>query len=397
MNKIALSVSLALAAAAQPALADDFTSALSAGKVSTDMNLRYENVSDDSDKKDADALTLRTRLTYSTGAFKGFSATIGMEDVRVVAGVEDYNAAGLNGKPEYSVIADPETTELDQGFVAYGSDKFSAKLGRQVIAWDGQRFVGHVGWRQDRQTFDALSFDYTPMKDLALKYAYIDQRNRIFAEERDINSKDHLFNASYKTSIGTVTGYGYLLEEDNDTENQYDTFGVSFKGAQQLDSVKVLYAAEFAKQNFENAAGADFDTDYYLLEGGVVFNGITFKLGYEVLGSDDGMKGFQTPLATLHKFQGWADQFLSTPNEGVEDIYVSATGKLFGGKWVVAYHDFSADESSDALDDLGSELDLLYAYKWNKVFSSGIKFAAYSADDYKVDTDKLWIWTSAKF
>lgn len=397
MNKLALSVSLALAAVAQPALAEDFGSALSGGKVSTDMNLRYENVSDDSDAKDADALTLRTRLTYSTGAYKGFSATIGMEDVRVVAGLDDYNAAGLNGKPEYSVIADPETTELDQGYISYGYDKVGVKVGRQVIAWDGQRFVGHVGWRQDRQTFDAISFDYKPLEELAVKYAYIDQRNRIFAEDRDINSKDHLFNASYKTSFGTFTGYGYLLEEDNDSENQYDTFGASFKGAKQLESVKVLYAAEYASQSFENAAGADYDTDYYLVEGGVVVNGITLKAGYEVLGSDDGMKGFQTPLATLHKFQGWADKFLTTPDVGVEDIYVSASGKLFGGKWVVAYHDFTANESTDTMDDLGSELDLLYAYKFNKVFSGGVKFAAYSADDHSVDTDKVWVWTSAKF
>ena len=43
--------------------------------------------------------------------------------------------------------------------------------------------------------------------------------------------------------------------------------------------------------------------------------------GYEVLGADDGaaLTSFQTPLATLHKFQGWADKFLTTPPNGIRE------------------------------------------------------------------------------
>jgi hypothetical protein len=36
------------------------------------------------------------------------------------------------------------------------------------------------------------------------------------------------------------------------------------------------------------------------------------------------VKGFTTPLATLHKFQGWADKFLTTPVNGLADLYVNA-------------------------------------------------------------------------
>ena len=43
--------------------------------------------------------------------------------------------------------------------------------------------------------------------------------------------------------------------------------------------------------------------------------------GYEVLGADNGV-GFATPLATGHKFQGWADKFLTTPGDGIEDVYI---------------------------------------------------------------------------
>ncbi len=50
----------------------------------------------------------------------------------------------------------------------------------------------------------------------------------------------------------------------------------------------------------------------------------TLGVGYELLGSDDGVAAFQTPLATLHKFNGFADQFLVTPAGGLQDIYFYA-------------------------------------------------------------------------
>jgi hypothetical protein len=136
------------------------------------------------------------------------------------------------------------------------------------------------------------------------------------------------------------------------------------------------------------------------VEGGVGFKGITGKLGYEVLGSDNGNYGFLTPLATLHAFNGWADQFLLTPDEGLQDLYIAVGGKLVGGKWLIVYHDFSADKPSPTVDDLGSEIDLRYVYPFKKRYKVGIKYAAYSAGDVgagKVNTDKLWVWMTASF
>ncbi len=146
LSKIAMAT-LCLAGAAVTVQAEE-----NAAKATLDMNLRYENV--DQGAKDADALTLRTRLTYQTATVDNFSAVIEFEDSRVVAGMDDYKFGPMDSSNTTdSVIADPETTELDQAFVQYKKDKFTAKVGRQVITLDGHRFVGHVGWRQDRQTF----------------------------------------------------------------------------------------------------------------------------------------------------------------------------------------------------------------------------------------------------
>lgn len=352
-------------------------------KTTLDFNLRYENV--DQDAKDANALTLRTRINYTSASYNGFTGVVEFEDSRVIAGVDDYKFGPTDsGNTTDSIIADPETTELDQAYVQYKSGKFTTKIGRQVITLDGHRHVGHVGWRQDRQTFDAATFKYVDGK-LAAQYSYLTKRNRIFGEDLDIDSKDHLLNVSYKTDIGKVAGYFYSLEADTAGSESMDTFGISLTGKKD----GFLYAAEFASQSF-----GDADADYIKLEGGYNFGVVTAKLGYEVLGSDDGGYGFSTPLATLHKFNGWADTFLNTPPSGLEDVYVSLSGKVAGGKVVVAYHDFSADEGSA---DLGDEIDLLYAKKFGKNYSAGVKYAMYSKGDAGTDTDKLWVWVGAKF
>jgi hypothetical protein len=394
---MALATALMGGVSSQSALADGFTEALTTGTASADFRLRYENVEQDNAAQDASALTLRTRLGYTTGSFKGFSAVVEMEDNRIVLGQGDYTVGPVGyNSGIYSVIADPEFTELEQGFIQYKGDGFSAKIGRQVITMDNHRFVGHVGWRQDRQTFDGVSVQFSPVKDLTVKYAYINQRNRIFAEVADLDAKDHLFNASYLTSIGTLTGYGYLLEVDNDTDNALDTYGIRFTGSSQAGDTKILYSAEYASQSSETAS-LDFDADYIMLEAGAIFSGVTVKAGYEVLGSDNGAYGFATPLATLHKFNGWADQFLGTPAQGLVDTSVTLTGKVAGGGWTVVYHDFEADKASDTIDELGSEIDMSYARKYGKHYSAGVKYAAYSGASDRKDADKLWLWVGIKF
>ncbi len=360
-----------------------------------DFRLRYENVSQENALEDADALTLRTRLGFKTKQYEGFSALIEVENN--IELIDDFSVPPTGDRVgEFSVVADPESTEIDQAFVQYKSETLTAKIGRQVITLDGHRFVGHVGWRQDRQTFDAATLVYKPNKGIQVNATYIDKRNRIFADEGDIDSKDVILNSSFKTPIGKVVAYAYLLEMDNGSSNSLDTYGVSVKGSQKAGDNTILYTAEYATQEANDVS----DADYLFLEGGVKFGGITAKLGYEELGTDNGQRGFATPLATLHKFNGWADVFLRTPNQGLEDLYLTVSGKAFGGKWAATYHDFSSDTSLSGQDDLGDEINLVYTRKFSDSFSGGLKFADYSAGDSafnKVDTTKAWAWAGFKF
>jgi len=370
--------------------ADSFTEALTTGTAKGDIRIRYESV--DLDSTDSDGLTIRTRIGYKTGDLNGFSAYVEFEDVTDMLGVDDENG----------LIPDPEVTEVDQAFVQYKNDTLTAKLGAQVITLDGHRHVGHVGWRQDRQTFDALRVSIKASEDLSLDLTHIYQRNRIFGEAADVDSSDFLFNIGYTTPIGKLVGYGYSLDDEGRNE-QSDTFGVSLNGKTDGDT-KFLYALEYASQEITDAVGTvqtDYDTDYTLVELGVMTSGITAKIGYEVLGSDNGAASFTTPLATLHKFNGWADVFLggtfnpTAMGNGLEDTYVSISGKAGGFKLAAIYHDFSANEGSA---DYGSEIDLLAATKFGKHYNAGIKYSAYSDDGFTgTDIDKLWLWVGASF
>ena len=370
------------------------------GKFYGDFRLRFEEVQQNNPLENATGLTLRSRLGYITPTYSGFSGQIEIEDSRAI--IDDFAVppSGFN-TGEFSVIADPESnTEIDQLLIKYKAGGFYGKLGRQVIVRDGQRFIGHVGFRQDRQTFDALNLDYKVGNGLSFKYAYIDQRNRIFSDDADVDSQDHLLDASFETSYGKFGAFAYLLEVDNDTENGLDTYGISFKGATKFGDSKLSYSVILATQE-STSPDAEFDASYINLEAHYKFSApIWLKVGYELLGSDDGEFGFSTPLATLHKFNGFADVFLGTPAQGLEDLYFAVGGKFAGFKWSAIYHDFSSEESLAGSTDLGSEIDLVLVRPINKQWVVGAKAALYdagSADFSQVDTDRFWLWANFKF
>lgn len=393
-NLLAAAVVLALAAGPAAAQVDSLEAAVTGGKASGSFNLRYEGVDEDKALDDATAVTLRTALKFTTAAYKGFTAVLEGEDVRAV-GADNYSVpvTGFN-TGRYDVINDPETTEVNQAYLQYVQGGFTARFGRQDIRYDNQRFIGAVPWRQDYQTYDAVTLEYKQSGPLnyTLDYHYLTQRDRIFAQAADIDSSDHLFHGVVTTPIGALTGYAWLLEEDIALPNALDTYGLRLSGTRKLGGYDWTYLAEYATQESERGA-ASFDADYYVIEGGVTVQGTTVKLGFESLGSDGGLYGFATPLATLHAFQGWADHFLTTPTQGIEDIYVNVSRSLFKGTATFVYHDYSADYSTAAIDDLGDEINLQWVRPFRSNYQLGLKYADYSQGDLAAKGDKQIIWT----
>lgn len=397
LTQVMLGASL-LTLGATAATADAISDALEEGSAFGKFRLRYETVDQDNLRQNAKAMTLRSVLGYSTGEVNGFSATVAVEDVRTVFGQDEFDDK-VAGRTQFSVVADPESTELDQAYLQYKNDLLTAKFGTQVFTLDGHRFLGHVGWRQDWLTFDALSLVLKPIDNLTVTTAYLYGRNGILADTADQKSKDIIVNAAYNVgSTGKLVAYSYLLEEDDAVPVSNDTYGISYEGAVSLDALKVLYGVEYASQtsNDGKLGSIDAEPSYTRLELGAVVSGVTVKLMHETLGSDNNV-GFATPLATLHKWNGWGDQFLNTPGQGLVDANVRLITTVGPGKLMVIYHDFSADKGAAGVDDFGTEVDVDYTVKFGKKYSLGVRYIDYSAEDIKVDTQKLWLSATAAF
>ncbi len=359
------------------------------GNAYADVKVRYESNDSDNDLDTATGLITDAAIGFESKDYEGFKALVEYEIVEPI--IDDYNAFGSN--PEYNVIADPETREWNRAQVSYSKDGVGAVVGRQRIILDDSRFVGNVGWRANEVTFDAATLTYK--KDaLSLHYSYLDKVNQLSGNQKDVT--DHLINVGYKLGGGKLTGFAYLLEDD-DSGQVYDTLGFRYAGSSMVSDTKVIYSGSFATQSYE-LNDDEFDATYLAIEAGAVVSGVTLALGNETLGSDDGEYAFMFPYGTNHKFNGWADKFLntrvSTNNNGLSDTYVKAAGKAGGVKLVGFYHTFSAVEGGD---DLGSELDLLAVKKLDDTFTVGAKAAFYTAGDTGVDTTKMWAWVQAKF
>ncbi len=394
----ALGITGAASAAAEEAtsLSEIFTK----GDVNLSLRYRYEYVDQDIDTLDvAKASTLKSRLTLTSASFHGFSGLLEVDDVAQI-GSESY-ATPSNGKAsQYPIVADPDGTDINQAFLKYQNDYFTGTGGRQRINHAGQRFLGGVGWRQNEQTYDAFRLEL-PVGPVKVDYSYISDVNRVFGPDtgggqpRRFDSDSHALYMSYSPAEGHNIGvYAYLLDFDNQVENvtgnSSQTYGVEYGGA--FGPITVAAAAASQTDYGDNAT--DYDAEYYMAELGTKVKGVGLGIGYELLGSDDGKKAFSTPLATLHKFQGWADMFLVTPNDGIEDLYVKVAGKVAGVSLAAFYHDFSADEGSA---DYGEEFDAVATYPINKNLSVELKYAMYDADEFAVDTEKVWFTVNYTF
>lgn len=391
---------LLAASAGASRAADDFTSdiaqAVRGGTVGLDFRYRFEGVDQDGISKDAEASTLRSRITATSGSLYGFTALGEVDNVTVI-GSDHYNST-VNGETQYPVVADPKGTEVNQVYLKYTADVANGIYGRQRINYSNQRFVGGVAWRQNEQTFDGFRANWQALDSVNLDYSYTYRVHRVFGPDdgtfpAEWDGDNHFLYADWKVAEGhNIGAFGYYIDVKSQhsypaaktVNNSSETWGLEYTGKISALSVRAAYASQADAGDSE----LDYNADYYLVEVGGQVASIGLKAGYEVLAAGDGT-GFATPLATLHKFQGWADKFLTTPGDGVEDLYFGIDAAAGPVKLTAVYHDFQAEDSSE---DFGSEIDLAATWPINEYFTTEFKFAGFSADGNRyTDTDKLWL------
>ncbi|MFO1394609.1 MAG: alginate export family protein [Steroidobacteraceae bacterium] len=394
------------------------------GKFHLDFRYRYEQVDQQGFDVDAYASTLRTRLNYTTATWNSLTAMLEAANVVVLGQYDLYNST-TNGATDRPVVADPTYTEMNQAWLKYERGAFTGIGGRQVINLDNQRFVGNVAWRQNDQTYDAVTLKLGSIPRTQLSYSWVGNVNRVTGPDNgtlpgNLAGSTSLLNAHVDLgTAGGLTLFGYWLDFDRNqpysaavTKNLSNaSYGALWNGTWKAGDWTLGGSASCAHQSDVGQSTLDYDADYWWLEGSVEMRNYGFKVGYEVLGGNDwndaGTIGFQTPLATLHIFQGWADKFTTTPKAGVEDFYVGGSARYGDLALNLTYHDFGTeakalDTNGAPLDAYGREWDASAGYKFGKRYEALVKYANYSADrnvpgPQGSDTMKFWVQLSAAF
>ena len=392
-------------------------------KLKGEIRPRYEyadvdhNIGDTRDA--AQALTARTKLLVSADLLgvEGLSGNIGLISVNNFGWTEynDKTNSDLYDQTHYDVIADPQVAMLSNAEINYKINKTLLHAGRGQVNLDNQRFIGTVGWRQLERSYDTVFVADNSIENLNLLAAWVYGFQGVVGdaakETQDTNTV--LLHGSYKVMDPlTITAYDYMIA------NFADTYGLSLTGKIKSGNINLSYRAEYAQQSDATMTIHDVDTNgdgivdndykadasYYNIDIGANISGVIIGANYEFLSGVDRNQpvtstdtAFQTPLATGHKFNGWADEFLTTPEGGLVDANIRLGYKAKGiGKLLAVYHDFSTDKSMDdvnglATDDLGSEIDFMYV---NKV--PGVKNLSILLKGALYSKGKVAGWTNDK-
>jgi hypothetical protein len=405
MRKLASIALLSTSVFASPAMAEEFTL-----KPIIEARLRYENVDQAGVAIEAEAVTMRLRagVEAKSGPFSFL-----IESEGTLAIIDDYNS-GVNNKAG-PIIPDPQNVELNRAQIQFtGIPKAVITAGRQRINLDDQRFVGSVAWRQNEQTFDAVRAEYSGIKGVKADVTYAWSQRTIWGidgfggRQTAVGGDNILANLSYKGKTFGITGFAYLADLDEALVQNFrlssKTFGLRANANVPLGKAKLGFLASYAVQSDYNNNPNNSSADYLL--GEATLDVAPFKLtaGYEVLGADNGvaLSSFQTPFATLHKFNGTADKFLITPANGLRDLYFGAAlspkiKSLPGFNAALVWHQFKSDRLNQ---NYGTEWNAQMGWKIGKKVSFLAKYADYDrkgAANFAGDADTQKFWAQLDY
>jgi len=280
-----------------------------------------------------------------------------------------------------------------------------------------------VAFRQNHQSFDAATLNYSGRENWQLNYAYVTNVNRIFGDDAnetvgkgtdrsqrpagalgDHNQNTHLINALYDGwSFGALESYVYLVDNEDFARASTNTYGARFFGRVRPEKLTYFYTLELARQHSRGNNPANYDATYLRAIAGLSLPRVSLQFTHERLGSDNGA-GFITPFATLHRYQGWADKFAAlTPNEGVVANSITLAGRWPGFRYRFQYHDFAADASTNGRkNNFGKEFGAQLQYRFKQKYFAEIKYADYRGRDSATglggldsDTRRLFLSLSA--
>lgn len=329
---------------------------------------RYESRSFGSVGDANDRFTsMRVRGTIAAELDRNVRVLIELQDVRLWG--EESNTLGDFRADNF---------DLHQGYISVseiGGQPVSARVGRQAVAFGGQRLIGAVEWAQQGRVFDGarLTFGANGPKVEVIGM-------RLAESSAKAIETDASLVGGYATlpgvGHGTLDLYGLYNQASADAATSQVTFGARWHGSQ----ARLTYRVEGSHQSGERA-GRDVSAYMFGARVGTTLaqGQVTVGLWYDYLSGDDPsdevVQSFSTLFATNHKFYGFADLFLNVPvhtgGHGLQDFAVKFSAKAGERTKVgVDLHSFRAAEVGDlASGHFADEADLTVSYQFSRQLS----------------------------
>ncbi len=329
-----------------------------------------------------DMTSMRTRVSALAELRGGARAFVQLQDVRLWGG----EASTTDGSAD--------ALDLHQGWVELGSPEAStwtARAGRQELAYGDERLVGALNWAQQARSFDGLRLRYrgtgVVVDGLAMSLG-----------EREAGTGDAALYGVYGRlgESGSVQAYVLYNSADAlradparevDVTDQY-TLGGRWAAARGRWDWRVEGAYQLGERSMEDVSAYLFAAK----AGAAVTQAWRVGVLYDRLSGDDDpadgtVRVFDTLFATNHKFYGYMDLFLNIPVQtagrglqdvGVESGYVVTPDLSLG----LNGHTFAlAAASGVGSAHLGEEIDLTarWSYAPGVVLTGGASYFAAGA------------------
>lgn len=379
----------------------EFTNAFKNGSPLLDFRLRQED-SKQSGVQAGYATTLRTTVGFESAEFYQTLFKVELVDVSHFFGMHYNPGVSDLFLPQYTLIADPPgagITEIKATYTGFNNNTLS--FGRQYIALDNQRFIGLNDFRQFPQSFDAFSWNCV-VKDLDFYYAYLIAVNTNYGNGRATEGyhslSSNLLNLDWSgTKLGRFVMYLYMNNDHTFNTNSNITVGGRWLNPEDLtlsDNYIYLFEIAWQKSQFNNPSS--YDALYFHGVFGRTIEFLTGEIGFERLGGNANAanKVFITPLGSVDNFNGMAEVFTTTPNQGLQDAYATITASNYDVLAGITYHFFMLDKGRTKL--AGHELDIYADIKITSQLEFSIGYATYTPkNNVAPNTKRFWVMLTA--
>lgn len=280
----------------------------------------------------------------------------------------DFSANGLDMHQGYGVVKLGEGTTL--------------KVGRQEVAWNGQRLIGAVGWTHQARSFDAVRLERNAESYGAeVLYSLLLDRPNPLTVDAERGDDVHLLGLKAGPRMEShAADVLVILRADLATGTPDATFGAHSKGK----AGTFAYEAEAYGQIGEDAAGDSRFDGLVGLRGGAATDNVTAGAGADVVSAT-----FDTLYATNHKFYGHLDMYLALPvhtqAQGLIDALVYSKFKVADSAHVGL--DLHAFLSATEQEYHGFEIDLNSGWRPVKPLGVGLGVWTYVPGDFWPGSD----------